>query len=477
MKNRKTVMVVLVIAIGTFMSSLDSSVVNLVSPIIKDDFGVSVSTVTWIVTAYLLVVSSLLLTFGRISDLYGRKRVYLTGFVIFTVGSLLCGLSGNIIVLILCRVIQALGAAMLYATGSAIITNAVPASSRGKAFSISAIAVAFGLCAGPVIGGFLTNLLGWQSIFFINVPIGIFGIIMAFFQIPEDEKKNSEPFDKVGSLLVFIALVLILLPLSMLENYHLGLPLFISLIAAGILTAGLFLIYESKCRYPMLNLNLFRNRIFAAGNAAAFFLYMAQFIMAFLAPFYLENFREFSSLKTGMLYLPLPLATIMIAPVSGMISDRFDSRYISTAGTTVMAGGIFLMSFLNKDTSIAYITVSMILTGLGFGMFQTPNNSAIMGSVPQQYRGIASGTLATMRNLGMVLGVAVSGALFSTNQSKAIISLASKGLSNSALKDQAFVSALHTTFMAAVVASLVAMVASLAKGKVKTEEEKAGTAG
>ena len=464
MKNRKTIMVVLVVAIGTFMSSLDSSVVNLVIPIIRRDFGVSVSAVEWIVTAYLLVVSSLLLTFGRISDLYGRKKVYLLGFIIFTAGSLLCGLSGNIVILIICRVIQGIGAAMLYSTGPAIITNAVPASSRGKAFSISAVAVAAGLCAGPVIGGFLTTVLGWQSIFFINVPIGIMGVTMAFIQIPGDEKKNSEPFDKIGSLLVFTALVLILLPLSMLENYDFGLPAFFSLIAAGILTVGLFLIFERKCTYPMLNLNLFKNRIFAAGNAAAFFLYMAQFIMVFLAPFYLENFRMFSALTTGMLYLPLPLATIMIAPVSGAVSDRFDSSFISTAGTAVMAGGLFMMSFLNKDTSTAYIIGSMILTGLGFGMFQTPNNSAIMGSVPQQYRGIASGTLATMRNLGMVMGVAVSGTLFTAIQSKVLMKLVSKGLSDSALTEEAFIHALHVTFMAAVAVALMAMAASVVKG-------------
>ncbi|HEX2925777.1 MAG TPA: MFS transporter, partial [Ruminiclostridium sp.] len=163
-----------------------------------------------------------------------------------------------------------------------------------------------------------------------------------------------------------------------------------------------------------------------------------------------------------------------IAPISGAISDRCDSRYISTAGTAVMAGGLFMMSFLNSNTSTAYIIISMIIIGLGFGMFQTPNNSAIMGNAPQEYRGIASGTLATMRNIGMVMGVAVSGALFSANESKAVISFASQRLTDSVLKDKAFVYALHVTFMAAVVAVLVAMAASWVKGKVKTEKEKAG---
>jgi EmrB/QacA subfamily drug resistance transporter len=474
MKNKKTIIVVLVVAIGTFMSSLDSSVINLVTPMIKNDFGVSLSTIEWIVTAYLLVISSLLLTFGRISDLYGHKKIYLTGFVIFTMGSLFCGLSATIAMLIIGRIIQAFGAGMLFSTGPAIITNAVPASSRGKAFGISAVAVASGLCTGPIIGGSLATLLGWQSIFFINIPIGIFGIIMVITKIPGDEKKNSLPFDKIGSLMVFIALMFILLPLSISGDYNIPLPVLISLIAAGILIAVMFVVFESKCRYPMLNLKLFKNRVFTAGNVAALFIYMAQFIMAFLAPFYLENLRRFSAIKTGMLYLPMPFATILIAPVSGAISDRCDSRYISTAGTVVMAGGLFMMSFLNSGTSTVYIIISMIITGLGFGMFQTPNNSAIMGNVPQEYRGTASGTLATMRNIGMVMGVAVSGALFSANQNKAVTSFASQGLAVSILKDKAFIYALHVTFMAAVVVALIAMVASLVKGKVKSEKEKVG---
>lgn len=464
MNKNSSLIVVLTVAIGTFMSSLDSSVVNLVTPMIKNDFGISLSTVEWIVTSYLLVISSLLLTFGRVSDLYGHKKVYLSGFIIFTAGSLLCGLSGNIIMLILCRVIQALGAGMLFSTSSAIITNAVPASSRGKAFGISAMSVAFGLCTGPVIGGTLATMLGWQSIFFINVPIGILGIFMVITKIPNDNKKDYIPFDKIGSLLIFMALIFILLPLSLSGDYSISLLLFISLILVGILLVVTFAIYENKYKYPMLNLSLFNSRIFTAGNIAALFIFMAQFIMAFLAPFYLENLRMFSAIKTGMLYMPMPLATIMIAPISGALSDHFNSRYICSAGTLVMTSGLLMMSFLKGDTSVGYIVASMIITGIGFGLFQTPNNSAIMGSVPQEYRGIASGTLATMRNIGMVMGVAISGALFSFYQSKASVSFASLIPDPSVVKEKAFTYALQYTFRAAVIVAIVATIASLIKG-------------
>jgi EmrB/QacA subfamily drug resistance transporter len=466
-------MAVLTVAIGTFMSSLDSSIVNLVTPMIRKDFGISLSTVEWIVTAYLLVISSLLLTFGRISDLYGHKKMYRAGFVVFTAGSLLCGLSGSIVLLILCRVVQALGAGMLFSTGPAIITNAVPASSRGKAFGISAVSVAMGLCTGPVIGGALSAAFGWRSIFFINIPIGLLGIILVTAKIPEDETRTAVPFDKAGSLMVFTALILILLPLSISGDYSLPWLVAGTSIAAGILLAAAFVYYESKCAHPMLNLSLFRSRVFTAGNAAALFIFMAQFIVVFLAPFYLENLRMFSTIKTGMLYMPMPLATMLIAPFSGAVADRFDSRYVSSAGTLVMAAGLFMMSFCSKETSLVYIILSMILTGVGSGMFQTPNNSSIMGSVPQEHRGIASGTLATMRNIGMVMGVAISGALFSAGQSKAVARLASQKLSASVLQDTSFTYALHMTFTVAAGVALIATIASLVKGAAKMEARKA----
>ncbi len=465
MKNKNTLFIVLTIAIGTFMSSLDSSVVNLVTPMIKESFGITLSTVEWIVTAYLLVISSLLLTFGRISDLYGHKKVYLTGYIIFTTGSLLCGLSGNITMLISFRVVQAIGAGMLFSTGPAIITNAVPPSSRGKAFSISAMAVAFGLCTGPVVGGSLATLLGWQSIFFINIPIGILGFVMAITQIPKDGERNTVPFDKLGSLLMFVSLMFMLLPLSICGDYKIPIPVFVTLITAGVVMVAVFAVYESRCQFPMLNLSLFKNHVFTAGNVAALFVFMAQFIMAFLAPFYLQNLRMFSAFMTGMLYMPMPLATILIAPISGVLADRFNSRYICSAGAVVMTGGLLMMSFLNEDTSTAYIIVSMILTGIGSGLFQTPNNSAVMGSASQEHRGVASGTLATMRNIGMVMGVAVSGALFSSSQNNAMAIFASQGMTDSLQKGNAFIYALHITFTAAVIVSFMAVIASFVKGR------------
>ena len=224
----------------------------------------------------------------------------------------------------------------------------------------------------------------------------------------------------------------------------------------------------------MLDVRLFKNHVFAASSAAALFVYMSQFILVFLAPFYLQSLRGFTPSYAGLLYLPMPLATMCVAPISGALSDRVDSRFISSAGALVMAGGLSMLAFVDASTPVGYFVAAMAVTGLGFGTFQTPNNSAIMGGVPPQNRGTASGTMATMRNIGMVLGVAVSGALFEFSRARATEALTAEGLTGAHLSDTAFVTALHNTYLTAVGVALLAMVASFVKGRVRPEREKAG---
>jgi EmrB/QacA subfamily drug resistance transporter len=468
MSKRNSWVILLVVALGTFMSGLDTSVVNVAMPVIQTDFGISMAMIEWIVIAYLLVISSLLLTFGRLGDLYGQRKFYAAGLIVFTAGSLLCGLSVNIAMLITCRVVQALGAGMIFSTGPAIITNAVPASSRGKALSVPAIAVAIGICIGPALGGLLTTTFGWRSIFYINVPVGILATVLALVSVPKDEKPTVVQFDFVGSVLIFFALLFILVPLTTANDYKLSTLVFWGLIAAGIVITVAFVLYERRCKYPMLNLDLFNNRVFAASNIALLFNFMAQFILIFLAPFYLENIRGFTPFNAGLLYMPMPLAAMAMAPFAGMISDRFDSRYISSIGMGIMAVGLFMMSFFGVDTSIVYIIIAMVIAGLGVGMFQTPNNSAILGNVPQKYRGTASGTMSTMKYIGMAIGIAVSGASFLFWFNQASANFASRGLGGTALQQSSFISALNITYILAAVVALAAMAASFAKGEVKT---------
>ena len=473
MKDKKTLAIVIAVGLGTFMSAPDSSVINLAMPIIRSDFDVSKSVAEWIVTAYLLVVSSLLLTIGRLSDLYGQKKIYLTGFGIFIVGSVLCGFSAGITALIITRVIQALGAAMLFSTGPAIITNAVPPYNRGRALSAVAVSVALGLTAGPVIGGFLATHVGWPSIFFINVPIGVVGMIMVARSVPASaRKKEKVRFDVAGSVIVFAALMLLLLPLSISGDYRMSPLLFSLLIGAGIVLIVFFVFFERRQESPMLDVRLFKNRVFSASNGAALLVYLAQYILIFQSQFYLQDLRGFTPSYAGLLYLPMPLASLCMAPVSGILSDKVDSRFISAFGALVMAAGIFLLSTLGASTPQFNIVLSMAITGFGFGIFQTPNNSAIMGNVPAANRGTASGTLATMRNIGMALGVAISVALFSHYNTRGLEVFTQAGQTGAALNSSAFIYALRCTYLAAAVVALGAAVASFIKGRVLTEREK-----
>jgi len=465
LNKRRMTFMLLSIAIGSFMTVMDSNVVNVVLPVIQNDYHVTLSIVEWVVTAYLLIVSSMLLTFGRLSDIWGYRRTYLTGFYIFTLGSLLCGLSANIGMLIGCRVFQALGAGMMFSSNFAIITKYVAPENRGKAFSVTAIAVAVGCCVGPVVGGVLANLLGWQSIFFINIPVGIVGIFLATKSIPKDSNEPPVPFDIVGSLVVFAALFLILLPLNLASDESLSPILFSVLMAAGIILLFIFILIERKLKYPLLNLALFKNRVFSANLAASSFNFMAQFILAFIAPFYLENVRMLSTTATGLIYIPMPLAMLIVSPFSGRFSDRHDSRIMAASGMGIMAIGLLMLCFVALDTPYWYIILAMILTGAGSGMFQIPNNSTVMGNAPLQHRGAASGVLATMRNIGMVIGVAISGITFNYTSIRAKTFYTAHGLYGSSLTKASLVTGMQFTVSVAFLAALLAMVFSLIQKK------------
>lgn len=466
-KNIK--LIILIIAVGTFMAALDASVVNIALPSIGKYYGEPLYIIEWVVMSYLLVISSLLLTYGRLGDMYGHKKIYIGGFTIFTFGSLLCALAPNITMLILSRVVQALGAGMIMSMGPAIVTDFAPAGSRGKALGITAIAVAVASTAGPVVGGFLTTHFGWQSIFYINLPIGIAGTFFAFSIIPDLSKREAQTFDIKGAITIFMALICLLLPLSYTEKYgwrNLYITLFLVI---GILLILIFVYIEKKVKYPMVDLKLFRSRLFTMSNISALINYMAQFSVMLLMPFYLQQLKGLPPSEAGFMLIPMPITTMIVAPISGSLSDRLDSRYISSLGMGLISLGIFLLSRLGFDSSNIYIITALSITGLGSGLFQTPNNSAIMGCVPGNRRGIASGMLATMRNIGMVLGVAVSGALFSSRMGYLNILLASEGLTGNGLEIASFLGALSFTFTVSSVLAAAAVLTSLARGSTKPQ--------
>lgn len=407
--------VLISVGVGTFMSALDGSVVNVVLPVVSRSFGSDVASVEWVVTTYLLVVSGLLLSFGRLGDLRGHKVVYLSGFAIFVFGSALCGMAPTVPALVGFRGLQALGAAMLFANSPAILTKNFPASQRGQALGLQATMTYLGLTTGPSLGGWLTSQFGWRAVFYINVPIGLLAFALGLAFIPRDSSSRTEEgFDLRGAVTFTAGLVLLLLALNQGHAWGWTSPqLVVTLLLAGLLLA-VFVVIESRVPAPMLDLSLFRRRLFTASTISAVLNYICVSSIGFLMPFYLIQGRNLSPAQAGLLLTAQPLVMAVIAPLSGTASDRIGSRRPATLGMLILAMGLVLLSRLGPSASHLQIVLSLAVAGLGTGIFISPNNSALMGSAPGRRQGIAAGILASARNVGMVLGVGLAGAILTT---------------------------------------------------------------
>ncbi len=404
------------VGIGTFMSAIDSSVVNTILPVLRGYFNTSVSTMEWTVVIYLLVVSSLLLAFGRLGDLSGHKRYFLVGFVIFILGSVLCGFAPTQLFLILARAFQAIGSAMLLANSPAILTATFPASQRGKALGLQATMTYLGLSVGPAFGGWLTQALGWRSVFYINVPIGLLAFLISWRFIRSDNqpKMVEHEFDWKGAILFSTGLIALLLGLNNGAEWGWGSPLVVACLGVAVVLLGVFIWVESRTFQPMLDLGLFRNRLFSASTTSAVLNYICLYSVIFLMPFYLIQGRGLDPARAGLLLTAQPILMAISAPISGALSDRIGSRFLSTIGMVFTGVGLFLLSKLTAFSPNYQILISLAVTGLGTGIFISPNTSALMGSAPRDRQGIASSILATARNVGMVLGIGMAGAIFTS---------------------------------------------------------------
>jgi EmrB/QacA subfamily drug resistance transporter len=407
--------VLLSVGIGTFMSALDSSVVNTVLPIVRRDFGSDVAAIEWVVTVYLLIVSGLLLSFGRLGDLRGHKPVYALGFVIFVLSSALCGLALAVGALVAFRALQAVGAAMLFANAPAILTKNFPPTQRGQALGMQATMTYLGLTVGPSLGGWLTEQFSWRAVFYINVPVGLLALLLCLRFIPPDEQgETSERFDMAGALTFMAGLVALLFGLNRGHAWGWDSPAILGLLAGAVALLGFFVFSQRRAPFPMLDLSLFASRVFSVSTASALLNYICLYSITFLLPFYLIQGREFGPAHAGLLLTAQPIVMLIAAPLSGTLSDRIGSRWLATAGMAILAAGLFLLSRLDGQSPLYQVTLSLMVCGLGTGIFISPNNSALMGAAPRRRQGIASGILATSRNLGMVLGVGMAGAILTT---------------------------------------------------------------
>ena len=407
--------VLFAIGVGTFMSALDGSVVNTVLPLLRRELHASVAGIQWVTTVYLLVVSGLLLGVGRAGDLYGQKRMYLTGFVGFVLGSALCGAAPGAPALVALRGLQAVGAAMLFANAPAILTKTFPAAERGRALGTQATMTYLGLMVGPSLGGWLAHDLGWRSVFYINVPIGAAALLLAWRVVPEDEPRAERArFDLRGAALFLTGLVSLLAALNQGHAWGWASVPTLGLLACALILLIMFLRVEQRLASPMLDLSLFRSRLFAAATGRALLNYVCVYSVVFVLPFLLIQQRGLNTQQTGLVLTAQPLVMAIVAPASGALSDRIGSRTLATAGMGVLALGLLLLSFAVGHGSVAAIAGALGVVGLGVGSFAAPNNSALMGAAPRHRQGIAAGVLATARNVGMVVGVGLSGAMLTT---------------------------------------------------------------
>jgi len=401
------------VAIGTFMATLDSSIVNVALPTISGQLNSNLSTLQWVVTAYLLTITSLLPVFGRLADLVGRRKVFGLGFLVFIFGSALCGLAQSIWFLVGTRVLQAVGAAMLMSNSAAIITAIFPPMERGKALGLTGTVVALGSLTGPALGGILIGLASWRSIFYINVPIGLIGFAAGFLILPIDVPgKEKEKFDFLGAFTFTFGMILVLLGITNGENWGWSsFPILLSLVL-GMASLALFVQTERTVKDPMIDLSLFSNRPFLIGNLSGGLSFVSMFANTMILPFYLQGVLNYQPAQVGMILMIFPIVMAIVAPISGHASDKFGPMVLTTSGLIISGLGLYYFSTLSAMASFYQILPGPVLLGLGTGMFQSPNNSSVMSSVTPQKLGIAGGINSLVRNLGMVTGIAWSVALF-----------------------------------------------------------------
>jgi len=461
----------------TFMATLDGSIVNIALPTIAKALGAGVSAVQWVVTSYLLCVSATLLVWGRLSDIYGRKKLFAAGLLTFTVGSLLCGLSGSLSALVASRVLQGLGAAMAMALVQGIVTSTFPPEERGKALGFIGSVVAIGSLLGPSLGGLLVAMAGWRSIFFINVPIGLGGVVLTFAVMPESAGSRAgrvriagdgKAFNWGGALLFVLSISALFVAMLAYQDGLLPAPPALGIAVLAFVLFFAFLRAEKRPS-PLVDRSLFRSRVFTMGVIDSCLSYVAMFSYTFFMPFYLQGVRGMSVLGAGALMSVYPLVTGVLAPLAGSLSDHITYRPLTIAGLLCNAFGLALLATLGPGTPLYAIGAVIVLLGAGGAMFQSPNNSSVMGSVPRDRLGIAGSLNAFFRNLGMVTGTTLSVSLFSF-----VTKARMDSVSSGALDGAVFLGGFRVVVLAAAGFALAAMAGEILGKKAGPADGAAG---
>jgi len=394
-----------VIFISSFFNPFMGSAVNIALPSISKELSMNAVTLSWIAMAFLLSAAVMLVPFGKLADIWGRRRMLLYGNIFFTFSTLLCAFSASGYMLIASRFMQGIGSAMILSSGMAIVISAFPAERRGRIIGWNTTAVYVGLSAAPLLGGILTQTLGWQSLFFINAAAGLLIIAGIVFGVKAEwAEAKDDRFDFTGSVIYVLAMSALMYGFSQLPG-----KFAVILTIAGTIGLITFIAWELRAKIPVLDIGLFRdNKIFAFSNLAALINYAATFGITFVLSLYLQSVKGLSPRDAGLIMITQPVLMAIVASVSGRLSDRIDSRILSSAGMAIIVAGLISLVFLTTETGTAYLVVTLLVLGFGFGMFSSPNTNAVMSSVEKRYLGTASATLGTMRLTGQMFSMAIA---------------------------------------------------------------------
>jgi EmrB/QacA subfamily drug resistance transporter len=394
---------------SAFLTPFMISSINIALPAVGKEFETDAVVLSWVATSYLLAAAVCLVSFGKLADIYGRKKIFMMGQILVAVTSFLAAISNSAPMLIVFRIFQGAGGAMIFATGLAILTSVYPPQERGKVLGIAVAAVYIGLSCGPFFGGWLTQHFSWRAIFLANIPIGMFIIVLIVLRLKGEWKGvQGDSFDFVGALIYSVAIVAILYGISILPA-----GLSIALLILGLVALAVFVKWERKIESPVFEVKLFiENRTFAFSCLAALINYSATFAVTFLLSLYLQYIKELTPQAAGIVLIAQPIIMAVFSPLSGKLSDRIEPRVIASAGMVLTMLGLVLLAFVGNNTVLIFIIISLMILGFGFALFSSPNMNAIMGSVDQRYYGIASGSVGTMRLLGQMLSMGIATLIF-----------------------------------------------------------------
>jgi EmrB/QacA subfamily drug resistance transporter len=406
--NKKQFYILLVTTLSSFLTPFMGSAVNVGLPAIAKELSMNALSIGWVATSFILAAAITLIPLGRLADIYGRKRIFTYGALIFTVASSFCIVADSECLLIAARTLQGIGGAMIFSTGTAMLISAYPVGERGKILGINVTAVYIGLTVGPFIGGLLTQYLGWRYIFLFTTLLGVIIVYFTMSRIEEDASANGEGFDWAGSLLYAAALFSIMYGFAQLPSSKA-----VFLIGIGVICLAAFIFHQLKSPYPLVDIRMFMgNKVFTFSNLAALINYCATFVVTFLLSLYLQNIKLLTPAHAGIILIAAPAMQALISPFAGKLSDRFEPQIIASIGMTITVVGLVPLIFLNNGTSTHYVLTCLVLLGVGFGLFSSPNVNATMSSVEKKFFGIASATLATMRLLGQMFSMGITMVVF-----------------------------------------------------------------